>query len=47
MGRKGFTAVRQVRGGLSVPLTTDGPAYERSSYLAAMRQVTNRYGPRS
>lgn len=45
MGRKGFTAMRQVRGILSVPPATDGAAYERSSYLAAIRQATNRYGP--
>ena len=45
MGRKGFTAMRQVRSLLSVPPTADGAAYERSSYLAAMRQATNRYGP--
>src|SRR4029453_3594982 len=35
---KGFTALRQVRGILSVPPATDGAAYERSSYLAAIRQ---------
>jgi dihydroorotate dehydrogenase (fumarate) len=44
MGRKGFTAMRQVRGILSVPPEEDGAAYERSSYLAAMRQATYRYG---
>ena len=43
MGRKGFTALPQVRGILSVPPTADGAAYERSNYLAAMRQATNRY----
>jgi len=45
MGRKGFTALSQVRGVLSVLPTADGVAYERSSYLAAMRQAVNRYGP--
>jgi dihydroorotate dehydrogenase (fumarate) len=45
MGRKGFTAVRQMRGKLSIPPTADGAAYERSGYLAAIRQATNRYGP--
>lgn len=45
MGRKGFTALRQMRGILRVPPTTDGTAYERSSYLVALRQATNRYGP--
>jgi len=45
MRRKGFTEVRQVRGILSIPPEADGAAYERSSYLAAMRQATNRYGP--
>lgn len=44
LGRTGFTAVHQVRGMLSVPLTTDAAAYERSGYLAAIRQATNRYG---
>jgi hypothetical protein len=45
MGRRGFTAMRQLRGILSVPPTEDGAAYERSSYLAAMREATNHYGP--
>jgi dihydroorotate dehydrogenase (fumarate) len=47
MDRKGFTAVRQARGLLSVPPTADGAAYERSSYVAAIRQVSNRYGQRA
>jgi dihydroorotate dehydrogenase (fumarate) len=45
MGRKGFTEMRQVRGILSIPPEADGAAYERSSYLAAMREATHRYGP--
>jgi dihydroorotate dehydrogenase (fumarate) len=45
LARKGFTALDQVRGILSVPPTTDGAAYERSGYLAAIRQATGRYGP--
>lgn len=44
MDRKGFTTLPQVRGLLSVPSTADGAAYERSSYLAAMRQAIHRYG---
>jgi dihydroorotate dehydrogenase (fumarate) len=44
MGRKGFTAVGQVRGMLSLPATADGPAYERAGYLAAIHQATSRYG---
>jgi dihydroorotate dehydrogenase (fumarate) len=45
MRRKGFTAMHQARGILSVPPTADGAAYERSSYLTAVRQATNDYGP--
>jgi dihydroorotate dehydrogenase (fumarate) len=45
MRRKGFTAMHQVRGILSVPPTADGAAYERSNYLTAIRQATNDYGP--
>jgi dihydroorotate dehydrogenase (fumarate) len=45
MGRKGFTTVRQVCGLLSVPPTVDGAEYERSGYVAAIRQASNRYGP--
>lgn len=45
LGRKGFTSVRQVRGLLRVPPTADAAAHERSTYLAAVRQATNRYGP--
>ncbi|WP_127509196.1 dihydroorotate dehydrogenase-like protein [Actinoplanes solisilvae] len=44
MGRKGFTAVGQVRGRLSLPYTVDGPAYERAGYLAAIQQATSRFG---
>lgn len=45
MRNKGFTAMHQVRGILTVPPTADGAAYERSSYLTAIRQATNDYGP--
>jgi dihydroorotate dehydrogenase (fumarate) len=45
MSRKGFIALHQVRGILSVPSTADGAAYERSGYLTAVRQATTDYGP--
>jgi dihydroorotate dehydrogenase (fumarate) len=45
MDRKAFTTMRQVRGVLAVPPSADGAAYERSGYLAAIRQATNRYAP--
>ncbi|MCM4081243.1 dihydroorotate dehydrogenase-like protein [Paractinoplanes hotanensis] len=44
MNRKGFTSVDQARGLLSVPCTSDGSAYERAGYLAAIQQATIRYG---
>ncbi|MDY7084135.1 MAG: dihydroorotate dehydrogenase-like protein [Actinomycetota bacterium] len=44
MNRKGFTSVDQARGLLSVPCTSDGSAYERTGYLAAIQQATLRYG---
>jgi dihydroorotate dehydrogenase (fumarate) len=37
MSRKGFDTVDEVRGRLAVPPTTDAAAYERSSYVAALR----------
>jgi dihydroorotate dehydrogenase (fumarate) len=37
MSRKGFETVDEVRGRLAVPPTTDAAAYERSSYVAALR----------
>jgi dihydroorotate dehydrogenase (fumarate) len=45
MSRKGFTTTSQVRGMLAVPRTADGAAYERSTYLTAIRQATNHYDP--
>ena len=37
MRRKGFQTVHQFRGILAVPAGTDGEAYERTSYVSAMR----------
>ena len=37
MRRKGFQSVDQFRGMLAVPAGTDGEAYERTSYVSAMR----------
>jgi dihydroorotate dehydrogenase (fumarate) len=37
MTRKGFQTVDQFRGMLAVPAGTDGEAYERTSYVSAMR----------
>ncbi|WP_300610176.1 dihydroorotate dehydrogenase-like protein [Trebonia sp.] len=37
MTRKGFTSVAEVRGLLSVPADTDQEAYERASYVTALR----------
>lgn len=37
MQRKGFTAVDELRGMLSVPPTADPAAYERAGYVTAMR----------
>jgi dihydroorotate dehydrogenase (fumarate) len=39
MARKGFESVEQVRGLLAVPAETDRAAYERSSYVTAMRSA--------
>jgi dihydroorotate dehydrogenase (fumarate) len=45
MLRKGFTAVSELRGLLRVPAREGPDAFERSSYLTAMRQATRLYGP--
>jgi dihydroorotate dehydrogenase (fumarate) len=45
MARKGFAAVADVRGLLSVPVGTDETAYERTSYVSAMRAANSGYGP--
>jgi dihydroorotate dehydrogenase (fumarate) len=37
MARKGFRAVDEVRGMLSVPPGTDQAAYQRAGYVTAMR----------
>jgi dihydroorotate dehydrogenase (fumarate) len=45
MDRKGFTAVRDLRGLLAVPPGADGAAHERSGYVSTVRAATERYGP--
>jgi dihydroorotate dehydrogenase (fumarate) len=46
MARKEFTTVGELRGLLRVPAEECRDAYERSSYLTAMRETTGRYsGP--
>jgi dihydroorotate dehydrogenase (fumarate) len=46
MARKGFAAVDQLRGMLSVPLGTDEAAHERAGYVGAMREANiSAYGP--
>jgi dihydroorotate dehydrogenase (fumarate) len=46
MTRKGFAAVDQLRGLLSVPPSTDEAAHERRGYVGAMRAANNGlYGP--
>jgi dihydroorotate dehydrogenase (fumarate) len=46
MARKGFTAVDQLRGLLSVPASTDQSAHERLGYVSAMREANRGlYGP--
>ncbi len=37
MARKGFNAVDELRGMLSVPPAADPAAYERAGYVTAMR----------
>jgi len=46
MARKGFTTIDELRGLLRIPPEDGLDAYERSSYLAAMRETTGRYSPR-
>jgi dihydroorotate dehydrogenase (fumarate) len=45
MARKGFTAVPQVRGLLSVPFGTDQAAYERAGYVTALHAANSGFGP--
>jgi dihydroorotate dehydrogenase (fumarate) len=46
MARKGFTAVDELRGVLSVPPGTDEAAYERAGYVNALRAANaGDYGP--
>jgi dihydroorotate dehydrogenase (fumarate) len=46
MARKGFTAVDDVRGILSVARDTDGEAHERAGYVSALRDAnSSAYGP--
>ena len=41
MGRKGFAAVDQLRGTLSVPPGTDEAAHERAGYVGALREANS------
>ncbi len=45
MSRKGFAAVGDVRGLLSVPADTDSAAYERAAYVTALQAANRGYGP--
>ncbi len=45
MNRKGFTTVHDLRGMLRVPFEEDQAEYERSSYITAIREATDRYDP--
>ncbi len=45
MARKGFAAVADVRGLLSVPAGTDGAAYERAGYVTALQAANRGHGP--
>jgi dihydroorotate dehydrogenase (fumarate) len=45
MNRKGFTAMSDLRGILSVPEGTDQAAYGRTGYLAAVQGATRTYQP--
>jgi dihydroorotate dehydrogenase (fumarate) len=46
MTRKGFVAIDQLRGLLSVPPGTDEAAQERMGYVSAMREANSAvYGP--
>jgi dihydroorotate dehydrogenase (fumarate) len=42
MGRKGFRAVNELRGMLSVPSDADLAAYERAGYVSALREANAR-----
>jgi len=46
MGRKGFATVDELRGMLAVPSDKDETAYERASYVGALREANSGiYGP--
>ena len=45
MSRKGFAAVSDVRGLLSVPSDADGAAYERAGYVRQLQAANRGYGP--
>ncbi len=45
MTRKGFSAVADVRGLLSVPADADQAAYERGGYVTGMRAANRGHGP--
>ncbi len=46
MGRKGFTAVDELRGLLAVPPGADQAAYERAGYVSALREANETtFGP--
>jgi dihydroorotate dehydrogenase (fumarate) len=45
ISRKGFAAVSDVRGLLSVPSDADGAAYERSGYVTALQAANRCDGP--
>jgi dihydroorotate dehydrogenase (fumarate) len=45
MSRKGFTALADVRGLLSVPWDLDGAAYERAGYVTALQAANRGYAP--
>jgi dihydroorotate dehydrogenase (fumarate) len=44
MGRKGFGAVSELRGLLSVPVGTDEAAYARAGYVTALEAANTHYG---
>ena len=46
MGRKGYTAVDDVRGLLAVPIGADEVAHERGDYVSALRRANSAdFGP--
>ncbi len=45
MARKGFAALADVRGLLSVPHSADEAAYERAGYVTALRAANRGHGP--